>query len=243
MVGFNDNQEKESYLEESPVSNEPIEPKSEGLTKPALFKWFLFLFFIVYFLISLYQVRILTRLGTSLIMAHPPEKSDLIVCLGGENIERGLAAVDAYREELAPVIYISRQEVPDGYDLLKEKGVDYPKEIDLLEMMLIDLGVPETAIIHGDVEVNNSWDEAQVLRKKVEEKGFKSIIIITSPTHSRRAWLTYNKVFENDDVRILSLPSEYSQFSTEGWWKERKYLKDVLLEYEKLLYYKLKYNI
>jgi len=243
MFGFNDNQEKTSYHEESAVSSETIEPRSQGLTKSALFKWLIFLFFIVYFLVSLYHVQILTRLGAYLIIEHTPEKSDLIVCLGGENIERGLATVDAYKEELAPIIYISRPEVPDGYDLLIEKGIDYPEEKDLLEMLLIDLGVPGTAIFQSDFEVNNTWDEAQLVKKEVEKNGFKSIIIITSPTHSRRAWLVFRKIFEKSDVRALSFPSKYSQFSPEDWWKKRKYLKDVLLEYEKLIYYKLKYNI
>jgi len=236
MFGMNDSQEEISSQDESSQTTSPFRPS-------AILKWLVFLFIIIYFLISFFHIPLLTHLGRYLVMEHPPEKSDLIVCMGGGNIERGLAAADAYKEGLAPNIYISREKLPDGYELLDEKGIEYPEEGDLLKRLLLDLGVPESAIIRGDLEIDNSWDEARLIREEVEKRGFKSIIIITSPTHSRRSWLTFRKVFEGSDVRVLSLPCKYSGFSVKGWWNDRSYLRDVLIEYEKLLYYKLKYGV
>ena len=236
MTDSNNNQQEIPYQGESSQR-----AKSIGLS--TILKWLIFLFVIIYFLISYYHVPILTRLGRYLVMEYPPEKSDLIVCMGGGNIERGLATADAYKEGLAPKIYISKVQTPDGYGLLKEKGIDYPEEGDLLENLLLDLGVPKTAIIRSDSEVDNTWDEVRSIKEEVEKKGFKSITIITTPIHSRRSWLVFRKVFEDSDVRILSLPSKYSRFNIEGWWKERSYIRDVLLEYEKLTYYTLKYHI
>jgi uncharacterized SAM-binding protein YcdF (DUF218 family) len=230
MFGMNDSREEISSQDESSQTTSPFKPS-------AILKW------LVYFLISFFHIPLLTAIGRYLVMEHPPEKSDLIVCMGGGNIERGLAAADAYKKGLAPNIYISREKLPDGYGLLEEKGIKYPEEGDLLERLLLDLGVPESAIIRGDLEIDNSWDEAGLIREEVEKRGFKSIIIITSPTHSRRSWLTFRKVFEGTDVRVQSLPSRYSGFSVKGWWNDRGYLRDVLIEYEKLLYYKLKYGV
>jgi len=243
MFESSGNQEKAPYPGQPPSASEPIEPKKEGLTITALFKLLIFFFFILYVLVSFYHVQILTRVGSYLVMAHPPEESDLIVCMGGENIERGLAAADLYLEGLAPRILISEQPVADGYELLEERGIDYPREGDLLEMLLLDLGIPEQAIIRSDSEMDNTWEEALWVRKEVIDRGLKSIILVTSPTHSRRAWLTFRKIFEGSDVRILSFSSPYSGFNAGEWWKEREYLKDVLLEYEKLIYYILKYHI
>src|SRR4030043_173069 len=229
MFGMNDSQEEISSQDESSQTTSPFKPS-------AILKWLIFLFIIIYFLISFFHIPLLTHLGRFLVMEHPPEKSDLIVCMGGGNIERGLAAADVYKEGLAPNIYISREKLPDGYELLNEKGIEYPEEGDILKRLLLDLGVPESAIIRGDGEVDNSWDEARLIREEVEKRGFKSIIIITSPTHSRRSWLTFRKVFEGTDIRVLSLPSKYSGFAQKGWWNDRSYLRDVLIEYEKLLY-------
>jgi len=236
MLGMNDNQEMTSSQDESYQTASPFKPST-------ILKWLVFLFIIIYFIISFFHVPLLTGLGKYLVIEHTPEKSDLIVCMGGVNIERGLATADAYKEGLSSNIYISKEKLPDGYELLEEKGIKYPEEGKLLERLLLDLGVPLSAIIRSNLETDNSWDEARLIREEVEKRGFRSIIIITSPTHSRRSWLTFRKVFEGTDVRVLSFPSKYSEFRAEGWWKDRSYLREVLFEYEKLIYYILKYHI
>jgi uncharacterized SAM-binding protein YcdF (DUF218 family) len=236
MFGMNGNQEMTSTQDESSQKASPFKPST-------ILKWLVFLFIIIYFLALFFHVSLLTGLGRYLVIEHPSEKSDLIVCMGGGNIDRGLATADAYKEGLSSNIYISKEKLHDGYELLEEKSIKYPEEGDLLERLLLDLGVPGSAIIRSNLEADNSWDEARLIRDEVEKRGFKSIIIITSPTHSRRCWLTFRKVFEGTDVRVLSLPSKYSKFNVEAWWKDRSYLRDVLIEYEKLVYYILKYGI
>lgn len=146
------------------------------------------------------------------------------------------------KPELHP-LYISRPEVSDGYELLKERGIYYPEESDLLEKLLKDLNVPEKAIIRDSHYVNNTLIEARYARQEAEKRGFKSLIVITSPTHSRRAWLTFKKVFKGAGIKIYSMPTGYSEFDPESYWHDRKYLKEVLLEYQKLLFYKLRYGI
>ena len=136
---------------------------------------------------------------------------------------------------------MAREELPDGYELLKEKGIEYPESIDLLEMILKGVGVPESAMIISDRSVTSTFDEATMVRDFVKKKGHRSLILITSPTHSRRAWLTFKRIFKEEKVRILMLPSPYSKFRPEDWWKKRRYVREVIFEYEKLLYYSLKY--
>jgi uncharacterized SAM-binding protein YcdF (DUF218 family) len=173
---------------------------------------------------------------------HPPEKSsDLIVCLAGRNIERGLAAADAYKDGLAPQIFFAREEPWDGYDLLEEKGFKYPENIDLMIMLLKELGVPGSSILTSESVVDNTMEEALAVKAEVEKRGFRSLLIITSPTHTRRAWLTYRNVFDESDVRIHVLSSKYSRFRPEDWWKNRRYIRAVIIEYEKLIYYTLRY--
>lgn len=236
-----ENEDKVSDQEGAFPDATPIEPGRKKIGKPSLLKWLFFLFLIIYVLLSYYYVPILISLGRYLIVAHEPDKSDLIVCLAGGNIERGLAVADAYQEKLAPRIFIAREEPPDGYELLKERGLNYPESIDLLIMVLKELGVPRSAILISDRPVISTFDEATVIRELVKKEGYRSLIIITSPTHSRRAWYTFRKFFENEDVRIQMLPSQYSNFRPEDWWKERKYVREVIIEYQKLIFYTLKY--
>jgi len=230
-----------SLHEGTQPDSKPIEPERKKIGKPSVLKWVFFLFVIFYVLLSYYYAPILIFVGRYLVVTHEPEKSDLIVCLAGGNIERGLSVADAYEKELAPRIFISREELPDGYELLEERGIDYPESIDLLVMVLEKLGVPSSALVMSDRPMKSTFDEAKAVKEFVKEKGYQSLIIITSPTHSRRAWLTFKKFFENEEVRILILTSSYSGFRPEDWWKDRKYVRAVIIEYQKLIFYTLKY--
>ena len=219
------------------------ESGEEKRFKSRIIKPFLFTIIILFIILLEYHTAFLTFAGNYLVLEHKPERVDLIVCLGGNNIERGLAVSDAYNAGLAPLIYISRPRVPDGYDMLEGKNVKYPEEADLLEVFLKDLKIPEKAVIRDDTYVENTFDEAVCAKKEVVKRGFKSLIITTSPTHSRRAWRTFKKVFEGTGVMIYSLPTEYSNYNPETYWRERKYLKEVILEYQKFLFYVLKYGV
>ncbi|MGD2124594.1 MAG: YdcF family protein [Desulfobacteraceae bacterium] len=240
MLGYLENEEKEWKAESPTPDRKPIEPEGTKWRKPNFLKWVFFLVVIVYVLLSYYHAPILTRLGRFLIVEHPPQKSDLIVCLAGQNIERGLAAADSFEKGLAPRIFVAREEIPDGYELLKQKGLQYPESRDLLVNALKGLGVPESAILVGDVPVKNTVEEAVQVRDLVKKKNYRSIILITSPTHSRRAWLIFRKVFGKKETRVLVLPTPYSNFKPEDWWKKGRYVREVILEYEKLIYYALK---
>lgn len=229
------------YNPEGPVPDKtPIEPQGPGLRGFNWLKWIILVLVLSYIALSYYSGPLLVRLGQYLVLAHSPEKSDIIVCLAGNNVERGLAAADAYRKGLAPKILLTREELPDGYNLLRDKGVEYPETIDLLEKILVGLGVPRSDLIITDEPVKSTLDEATLVKGVVEREGFRSLLIITSPTHSRRSWITFRKVIQKDNVRILMMPSPYSDFRAEDWWKKRKYLREVIVEYEKLIYYYFK---
>ncbi|MBN2124920.1 MAG: YdcF family protein [Deltaproteobacteria bacterium] len=219
----------------------PIEPETGTSGRIRLLKGLFFALVLAYVLLSAYHTSILTGVGRFLVVQQSPERSDLIVCLAGGNVERGLAAADAYGRGLAPRILVSREEPPDGYALLRRKGVEYPESIDLFVGMLRALGVPEEAVLKGDKPVGSTYEEALEVKRLVEERGYESMILITSPTHTKRAWLTYRKVFDGKNIRILVMPTPYSGFKPENWWKERKYFREVIIEYQKLLYYTLKH--
>jgi uncharacterized SAM-binding protein YcdF (DUF218 family) len=228
--------------EEAPVpGTAPIEPERLKTTRANLLKWVFFLLVVLYMLSSYFRVPILTRLGQFLVVAHEPQKSDLIVCLAGGNIERGLATADLYKRGLAPSVFLSREEPPDGYGLLKERGLHYPENVDLLLMVLRGLGVPDTALLEGNRNVASTYDEAVLVKALVGSRGYDSIILVTSPTHSRRTWMTFKKILREEDCRLFMVPTSYSGFNPSDWWKNPRYLRQVVLEYQKLVFYLFRY--
>jgi uncharacterized SAM-binding protein YcdF (DUF218 family) len=227
--------------ETSVQGGDPIEPERLKITRANLLKWLFFLLVVLYMLSSYFRVPILTRLGQFLVVADVPQKSDLIVCLAGGNIERGLATADLYKRGLAPSVFLTSVEPPDGYGLLKERGLHYPENVDLLLMVLRGLGVPDAALLKGHRRIASTYDEAVLVKALVEKRGYGSIILVTSPPHSRRAWMTFKRVLREADCRIFMVPTPYSGFNPTDWWKKPKYFRQVVLEYQKLFFYLLRY--
>ena len=217
--------------------------KKKKVTRFSIYKVILFLFIALYFIVTFYRIPLLTALGRYLIVEHEPEKADVIVCLAGKNIERSLAVVDAYRKGLAPYIFMAKKSKPDGFEYLTKKVRNYPADFDLFTLTMEGFQISEKVILSPVDRVDSTLDEARLVHKFVLERGFKSVIVITSLTHSRRAWLTFTKVFQDDDIKIISLPSHYQLFNPKDWWTKRKYLKEVCIEYQKLIYYKVAYLI
>ena len=239
-MDYSEKEERTALKSEIPPDDKPIEPR-EGGFRIGWIKGVLFLVFSAYLLVSAFHAPLLTALGRYLIVQHEPEKSDLIVCLAGGNVDRGLETADAYQKGLAPKVFMAREELPDGYDKLVKKGIPFPTTTDLFADLMNDLGIPKSALIFSDDVVASTWEEAQQVEKTVDLHGFKSIIIITSPPHTKRSWLTYKKVFGKDQIRIFIVPSQYSDFRPEDWWKRRRYVRDVIFEYQKLILYFFKY--
>jgi len=217
--------------------------KKKKVTKFAFYKVLLFIFIALYFVVTLYRIPLLTALGSYLIVEHEAEKADVIVCLAGKNVERSLAVVDVYRKGLAPYIFMAKKSKPDGFEYLTKKVRTYPADFDLFTSIMEGFQIPEKVILSSVDRVDNTMDEARLVHKFVLERGFKSLILITSLTHSRRAWLTFTKVFTDDGIKIISLPSHYQLFNPKDWWKKRKCIKDLILEYQKMIYYKISYLI
>jgi len=221
---------------------EKLDKKRKGL-KFSILKWLIFLFFIIYFVLTSYRVPLLIKLGEYLIVEHKPQKADLIVCLGGRGVENALAAIDAYKKGFAPYIFRAKELKPDGLDYLKKTVKTYPTNFDLFTMIVDGFGIPEKVILSSEDRVGSTISEARLVRKLVLDRGFKSLIVITTLTHSRRAWLTFKKVFKDYDIRIISLPSHYQLYNPKDWWTKRKYTKALIIEYQKLIYYKIAYLI
>jgi uncharacterized SAM-binding protein YcdF (DUF218 family) len=218
----------------------PIEPESAPSTRLSLFKWIFFIVVLFYVLLIYFHGPILTQLGKYLVVQHPLAKSDLIVCLAGGDVERGLASADLFARGLAPKVFIAREPIPDGLETLKQRGIAYPESIDLMAMILKGLGVPESAVIRNDQPVESTFEEAERVGSLLKEKKYRSLILVTSPTHSRRAWLTFRKAMPDKEIRIVVMPTPYSKYRAEDWWKTRRYVREVIMEYQKLIYYKAK---
>ncbi len=219
----------------------PIEPGKDGGRRRPVGRWVLFGLIVLWAVLTAFHEPILTRIGGGLVVSHELQPSDLIVCLSGGEVERGLAAADLFRRDLAPRVFISPEIPPDGHEALARAGIHIPRTVDVLRRILVESGVPEGAILEGERPARSTMDEARMVVAAARDSGYRSLIVVTSPTHTRRALWTFRHAAGEEDVRILMAPASYSGFRSDDWWKTRRYVKEVIVEYQKLVYYALEY--
>jgi uncharacterized SAM-binding protein YcdF (DUF218 family) len=235
--------QKETTTEEPrrSIENKPIEPVEKNVSKARVLKWLIYLTFIIYVAFSYFHVPILTHLGEYLVVKHTPEQSDLIVCLMGRPIERALETARLYEEGFAPRIFVAREKRPEGTAFLQERGISYSETRQQILALLSKLGVPTSAFVTTEDFVDSTFSEAQEVAEVVREAGYKAVIIVTSPSHTRRAWLVFKKVLNKNNVHVTVVPSSFTGFNSRNWWKSEEYVQEVIIEYQKIIYYAFKY--
>ena len=101
---------------------------------------------------------------------------------------------------------------------------------------MVSLGAPrDTMILLPDT--TSTRDEALACLQLAQESGVGSLLVITDSYHTRRARLTFRKVFEGSDVRIIVVGAEPAWFAPNSWWTQERSLLAVLEEYTKLAFY------
>ena len=64
-------------------------------------------------------------------------------------------------------------------------------------------------------------------------RGYRSILLVTSKYHTRRAAEIY-RLLAGDRVKIIVRPARDDDFQSEGWWRDRISTRRVIIEYQKL---------
>ena len=191
-------------------------------------KWILFLFLFVLTFFLLFSPFSLTLIGKLLIKNDPLSKADIIIVLAGEQGERVQYGVELYKQGYAKKILFS------GGSIVGFPGGEKITWAGLMKNYAIELGVPETAIILQDGS-RSTQEDALFSFRLLQNQNFYSVILVTSPYHSRRAYLIFNQIFKG--IEIHSAPVANSWYDATSWWKNFKGRHQVVREYFAYLWY------
>jgi uncharacterized SAM-binding protein YcdF (DUF218 family) len=106
-----------------------------------------------------------------------------------------------------------------------------------LRAVAIHLGVPPERIRMEQVS-RSTHGSMVAIRPILRDEGIRSLVVVTSPYHQRRAVWTARRALKG--IEIISQPAEPSGWRPEGWWKTAWSRRIVLDEYAKLAYYVLR---
>ncbi len=70
----------------------------------------------------------------------------------------------------------------------------------------------------------------------IDQKGAKSIVVLTNAFHSRRTRNVYRKILESSDIK-LNMLTYYLYFNKDNWWQTSVGFRTVIPEYLKYGYY------
>jgi uncharacterized SAM-binding protein YcdF (DUF218 family) len=175
--------------------------------------------------------------GLFLVIADPlPPHADAIVVLAGSVSGRVLEAARFYRAGLAPRVVLTRTRLPSGAPALRGRGVRLPEEHEQAAGALEALGVPPSALRVLPRRTQSTKSEAHAIARWACRHGVRRLIVVTSPTHTRRARLILTPAL-GPDVALTVRPAPAAVFPAERWWRRRRAIKDVVIEYEKLVLY------
>jgi uncharacterized SAM-binding protein YcdF (DUF218 family) len=168
----------------------------------------------------------------------PLQQADAILMLGGARAERCLEAYELYKAGYAPIIVLSPGRVERAELLLRERGVRFPREVDLQREALQQLGVPADHTFTLSVAVDNTAQEAVALRDLVRARGWHRVIVVTSKYHTRRSRFGFRREFAGSGTQIIVRSSRFDPADPAHWWRSRPDVRFVLEEWGKLIAYR-----
>jgi len=192
-------------------------------------------------LLALAALLTLTPLaGRVLVVADPlPASSDAIVVLAGSPRARSLEAARLYKAGIAPRVVVTRETLPPGAMALRDAGVELPDTDALTRSALAGLGVPPRAIVTLRRRAHSTASEARTIARWACAHGLDSIVVVTSPPHTRRARLVLERAL-GPDVTLTIRPAPDDSFAGDRWYRVRRNAKEVLSEWEKLAHHWLR---
>jgi uncharacterized SAM-binding protein YcdF (DUF218 family) len=160
--------------------------------------------------------------GPLLVASDAPQQADAIVVIGGDHKpERVSQAVELYQQGYAPTVIVSA-----GTRVLE--GDERVPEAEVMRRQALALGLPAAALAIED-ESLSTFQNAYYVRALCRERGYQSVLLVTSTYHSRRARRIFRDVF-GSDISISTQPAPQKS-CTVCWWFQPDQVGIVLYEY------------
>lgn len=186
---------------------------------------------IVFIFFSTAAILFFISLGALVsLYAGNPEKTDVIIVLGGDNGLRIEKGAELYNAGYASHVLLT------GID----KKFYRPGHPNWRERRMRALGVPKKAI-KVDFRSKTTWDEALNASVTMEKRGWKSALVVSDPPHMLRLHQTWSKAFKGTSKKFILVSTNPEWWHPAFWWKNKKSCRFVINEIKKNLFYSYMY--
>ena len=159
------------------------------------------------------------QLAGHLIVEKPLDQADAMIVLSGSAVykERTQKAAELYRQGVAPVVFITNDGERAGWSQQEQTNPSY---IALAQRELIANGVMPDAIVVLPGIVSGTDQEAQAIKAELDRNQIKSLLLVTSAYHTRRALRTFEKILadKNVEIGVAHPPAGVTTPDPNYWW-------------------------
>ncbi len=164
--------------------------------------------------------------AASFLVVNNPRPSDVMLVLAGDSAGRYSHAVELQKSGFAERIILDVDATPSmfgksqadlAYDFLREKG-SQGSEI-------------------CPIRADSTFGEAVDVKRCLAGRKVNSVLIVTSDFHTRRALSIFQKRLPQYEWSVAAAWAPYHD--AERWWRNRRWAKAALDEWEKYLWWEL----
>ena len=183
--------------------------------------------FAILALVVVIGVVVFRNAGHWLVREDPLGKADVIVVLSGGLPFRAEGAAGIFKSGYAPAVWVSRPGGPQ--EELAALGIHFVGEEEYNREILVQEGVPNSAIRIFPDAIANTQDEVEEIARDARRDGMHSVIIVTSPQHTRRVKALWRKLV-GDDPRLIVRAAPGDPFDADHWWRNTQDVLAVVRE-------------
>jgi len=177
---------------------------------------------------------ILRAAGWALVFDEPVEPADIVVVTIDADGAGVLEAADLVHSGIARRVAVF-SDPPDAVDQeFIRRGIPYEDAAARSTRQLESLGI--TAIEQIPRAVAGTEDEGQVLPDWCDQRQFRSIVVVSTPDHSRRLHRVLHRAMRGHQTRVMIRITRRSAFDPDRWWETRGGIRTEIIELEKLLF-------
>lgn len=169
-----------------------------------------------------------------LIIDDAADTADAIIVLGGEAYppNRTIHALELYRQQRAPVVVFTGGAQPGR-----------PSETSSAQVALryaVTRGLPPDVTLLAD-GAQSTYDEATLVRDLVATYGWRSLVIVTDPYHTRRAVRTFRALIPEAHITASAAP--FLAPCPDRWRCGARLWRYAASELVKMGFYRLYYDV
>jgi len=172
-------------------------------------------------------------IGNFLVVADPLQRADAIVPLAGGGERAGYAAALMADGYAAWLIASDVGPVPNGGGQLRS-GENRD--------IAIAAGVPAERVVAIERAVFSTYQEAIAVLALAQKQRWRSLIVVTSPAHTRRSQMIFRAVFAGSGISVIVRPVVGFNYPADRPWQDSAHPAMVFNEYFKIVAFLLGYR-